>query len=176
MLRKSTGLKKSEFSELIGVANAWRKDRNKPSRGEILAICNAFKIDETWLLSSHPQKQWIQMFETDAGANESNSIYQLHGAPPNRSLEELTGIPESMGMGQAFKLLLDIYETGDPELIRHALDGLKKIMAEAAGMKHSHTSAVRWSNIEDRIKVIENRLDSLQVGIKQISEKLLSGE
>ena len=173
MLRKSEGLKKSEFSELIGVANAWRKDRNKPSRGEILAICREFNVDEKWLFSRQPPRQWMSMFEADGDVNQHNSEYALHGDPPMFSLEELTGIPENMGMAQAVKLLMDIYESENQDVIKHALDVLQLLKIQARAKPDRDTNFKRTmqmlNNLINRIAKIERDIENIKTGV--ISDK-----
>lgn len=48
---------------------------------------------------------------------ESGSDYDLQGGWKPKTIEELTGIPEGMGMGKAIQMLADIYNSKNKETI-----------------------------------------------------------
>ena len=134
IIRAHYNLKKHEFAERINVGNAYRTDRRRPSRLFVKAICNEFNVDEEWLSADHigPENMSTLLREhSDTTVFEKTPEYKLHGDPPARSLEELTGIPAEMGMGRAVKSLLEIYETKNLTLIGKALKTLKEIESEA---------------------------------------------
>lgn len=126
-LRNYHHLKKSEFSEILGVKNFFRKDRNKVSKTVVRNICNQFDVDENWLCTDRQDRNnFISLMNKHAGGlNENGSNYDLHGDPPNISIEELTGIPAGKGMGKAIELLVDIYDSKNKKAISTVFDVLK---------------------------------------------------
>jgi hypothetical protein len=60
---------------------------------------------------------------------EKKLDYDLHGGWQPRSIEELAGVPEGMGMGRAVELLARIYRSKDQTLIRAIYHNLEAFAA-----------------------------------------------
>ena len=112
ILCRRHNLKKSELAEKIGVVNAYRSGNKRVSEKTITKICQVFNVGREWIATPH-------------GVAETNHKYQLHGGWTGRSIEELTGVPDGMGMGRAVEMLADIYQSNDRDLIDITFKTLK---------------------------------------------------
>lgn len=93
ILRNRDGLEKKDFNKKIGVANAFRRDLNKPGRGTMLSICKEYEIDEVWLSTKHDKYESVKELDED---------YNLHGGFKPRP--EMLSRDHQM-LGKAFDIL-----------------------------------------------------------------------
>ena len=85
LLRLNEKLSKSEFNSLLGVSNAYRKDRHKASYETISKICKKFNVSEKWLSSPH------ELLKNGQGKiKEYLNFYDEHGGYTKHTTDELT--------------------------------------------------------------------------------------
>ena len=76
LLRIAHGIKtKREFNQEIGVANAFRKDMNKPDKMTVRAICSKFNVTESWLSEKH--EDFRDQNVTDSLAKENKAAISV---------------------------------------------------------------------------------------------------
>ena len=129
-LRKITGLKKSEFSEILGVKNVFRKDYNSIGPKLLYGIQRHFEgVDEEWLLSDHVDEKidirlkselsYTQLHDQIDSHNKKfsqDSDKGSYGMPDlgNHTVKEiLTSLsPEEMGLIEALREVDSISRVG----------------------------------------------------------------
>jgi transcriptional regulator with XRE-family HTH domain len=109
ILCASHGLRKKDFSRRVGLANAFRTDAGRPSMETIKKISEIFDKSPEWLLTYHDK--------LTPDVKELKKNYDQHGGWKPRSIEELVGVPEGMGMGRALEMLTRIYLSKNQALI-----------------------------------------------------------
>lgn len=164
ILCRQNELKKKDFSRRVGLANAFRTDAGRPSVETLKKIAQIFGKTPEWLLT------YRDKFTSDV--NEPEGAYDLHGGYKPRSIEELAGVPEGLGMGRAVEMLAKIYQSKNRSVIsaifanlrvfceRVAQDdeiaALKRDMAELRELVKNHAKAHGYYG-EDRRSGIERR-------------------
>lgn len=113
ILRKRNELKKQEFSHIIGVRNAFRRDIGKPSQGTILKICIKFNVTENWLGSPNKFQDTIQNY----GVKENQIQFDLS---KNKRIDEIDGHE----FWRAHELLNKIYKSGNQAYIKAIFSSL----------------------------------------------------
>lgn len=74
-------------------------------------------------------------------------------------------------MGRAFKMLMEIYESGKLTVIEKTVVLLEQLKEEAAADDSPLRDSQMWSALQNRIETIESQLQDLQAGIEKILSK-----
>ena len=156
ILRRANNLKKQEFNKLIGVANAFRKDINRPGRGTILEICKKFNVTESWLSTPRKIKKGIEQFKIGDDENQ----YVLHGDWKPPEIDKITGFPINHEFWRAYKLLHEIYDSGDEVYIRAIYSNLVAFNNAIKLKADMQTNEQRIRDIEDIVEKITRRSDT----------------
>jgi len=114
ILRHKYGLAKWELSEKIGVKNAYRGAKTRPSPKTITRICHEFGVSSEWLATNHLDEI---MDDSALSVSEKENQFDLAGGWHPQNVEKLTGFPAGHEMWQAYRLLSKIYESADQGII-----------------------------------------------------------
>ena len=137
ILRKIAGLKKSEFSAMLGVKNVFRKDYNSIGPKILIGIQQHFEgVDETWLLEEHTEEQISIMLK-----KRHTYIEKPEHAPPTESGVLHDG---------------DIGTYGIPDLSSHRI---KRIMASLSPEEMNLIEAIRAVDPISRIGIFSSAIN-----------------
>lgn len=133
-------LRKKDFSRRVQLANAFRTDAGKPSSETIKRIAKIFGKTPEWLLT------YREKFTQDV--NEASKEYDLHGGWKPRSIEEMAGVPDGLGMGRAVEMLAKIYQSKNKPVISAIFANLR-VFCERVDQ-------------EEQIKGLQHEVDELR--------------
>ena len=153
ILSRSNNLKQQEFSGIIGVKNAFRKDIGRPDKRTVSIICDKFAVTETWLSTPRDVKNGILELKIE----EKPESFDTEGGWRPQDIEKRTGFPADHEIWRAYKLLHEIYESGEDVYVRAIFSNLVAFHSAAQQKMEIEKNRERLSKVEHVIKFLDRR-------------------
>lgn len=142
------GVKKELFAEFLGISVRTYYRYEKGERKIPIGLMKLAESDQ-WTIAKKKQDKSL--------VSESDSQFDLHGGWQPPDIEDRTGFPEDHEFWRAYKLLSEIYESGDDLYVRAIFHNLVAFNNAINLKQEMQANNERIESIENIVKTMDRR-------------------